>query len=167
MLRSKARHAIVCAAVSTLGLASRTYADVDNWTNTAGGTFNVAGNWNPTAPGTASTAVFGQSATYTVTVTASQTIGQLSFSTGNVQMANNGTPRTLTMSGPLGIAVAGGSLGLNGVSLGGTSAAGVASLAIRNGANLSILGGASVTTQALAIGDLGTGGALIVSGCGS
>src|SRR5438874_13612906 len=132
MLKPNARRAMLCAAVSTLGLATHTFADVDNWTNTAGGTFNVAGNWNPTAPGTTSTAVFGQTATYTVTVTASQTIGQLTFSAGTVQVVNDGTPRTLSVGGPTGALVSGGSVGLNGVNLGGTGAAGAASLAIRN-----------------------------------
>ncbi len=47
-----------------------------NWTNTAGGNWNVAANWDPNqVPGVNDTAVITNSGTYTVTLNVSETIG--------------------------------------------------------------------------------------------
>src|SRR5207249_4849399 len=101
MLRTRSRRTLYCAAVATLGWGSISYGDVDNWTNTFGGTFNVAGNWNPTVPGASSTAVFGINASYNVKFTFNSPVNsQLSVNNGVVSFVNDSGPRTYFITGP-------------------------------------------------------------------
>lgn len=72
-----------------------------NWTNAAGGTFNVAGNWSAGVPGTLDTAFFNNVApAYTVTFDNSPSNAAFNI-TSNMALTftNSGGPQTYTISG--------------------------------------------------------------------
>ena len=78
------------------------HAAVINWTNTAGGNWNVAANWSPNQlPGSSDTAVITNDGTYTVTMDVSPTIGGLAVGATNgvntQTLLVNG--QTLTLNG--------------------------------------------------------------------
>lgn len=99
--------------ISLLVAALNARADLINWTNTAGGNWNVPANWNPNrVPSTNDTAVITSAGTYTVTLNTDPVIGGLIVGgiTGTQTLATSGN--TLTLNGE-GTVNASGSLNLS------------------------------------------------------
>lgn len=89
-------------------------ADLINWTNTAGGNWNVAANWSPSqVPSTNDTALITNAGNYTVTLNTDPTIAGLILGgiSGTQTLATSGN--TLTLNGE-GTVNANGSLNLSG-----------------------------------------------------
>lgn len=138
-----------------------------NWTNAAGGTFNVAGNWSAGVPGTLDTANFNASGTYTVTLSNSPSISDLSLfgASTHVTLVSSGGTQTLTLTNAPFFSGGTFTLGSPGVNLvtGGSIAIG---LGISSNGVVNIQSGSSITTARVEIGEGGTG-TLNVTGAGS
>ncbi len=83
LFRRAGRNALALLA-GALGLAAApAWAATINWTNTSGGDWSVAANWSPNqVPGAADDAAISAAGTYTVTITADESVNTLSLGGG-------------------------------------------------------------------------------------
>lgn len=145
-----------------------------NWTNAAGGTFNVAGNWSAGVPGTLDTAFFNNvSPSYTVTFTNSPTNADFGLGTNlALSFTNSGGPRTYTItSSGQNLSSAGSSFTVTGSGMGMTWSNASGSWALSNGFDFSVEAGAVVNVaKPVIVGFTGSGSTtstLNVTGAGS
>ena len=104
--------ACICA-----GLAAVASADTINWTNVAGGNWNVATNWSPNqVPTSSDNAIITNAGAYTVTLDTSPTVGALTLGGGSGQQTLATAGYTLTLSSNS-VVNANGILALNGGTL--------------------------------------------------
>ncbi len=153
------RRSLVWAAVRGLCIFAAIFvfhaaAAPITWTNTSGGSWNVAANWNPNSvPGSSDDVFITNNGTYTVVLNVSPTISSLTLGgTSGLQTLTN-TSQTITLS-QASMVNTNGVLGLNGGVLAGAGSLSINGQVHWNGGSSG--SGFSVTVQSNAVLNIGT-----------
>jgi len=128
---------LLCAALSLFSAAfiMPARATTIAWTNTSGGSWNVAANWKPNlVPGVADDVLITSNGTYTVIMTVSPSISSLTLGGASGQQTLTNTSQTLTLA-HASVVNANGVLGMNGGIVNGAGALALNGLLQWNGGN--------------------------------
>jgi hypothetical protein len=154
---------LIAAALLPFSLVKSVQSQTSIWTNVAGGNFSTPGNWSAGVPSGGATALFNTAGTYTVTLDANSSFGNLTLSGVNSTFQANSVPRLMNISNIFTV-----SNGAQAVFNAPATTINAGTLTVfGSGSSLSLNGGTSLTSTTTNLGNGAGNSTFIVDGAGS